>query len=344
VFEIDFLQTSSTAKSADAITARFSVPGRLTPAVIVVDAGYSAAAEVIADHIATWYGTRHVDVVLSTHPDADHLNGIPALFPLLSVGELLIHEPRLHGHDGTDADCTAIHEVVAAAKAASVPVAEPFQGLTRLGGALTVVGPSRDYYEKLLNDQVGTTAVLKSVRHMLAEAASRGRQKVRSVVPWAPAETLVDDSGGTSARNNSSIVVSLSAEGYRALLTGDAGVPALTRACDYMDVIGISGLPLNLLQIPHHGSRHNLDGKLLDRILAMSTGGAHGVQGAVASASALDPAHPHPAVTNAVKRRSFSAYSNMRGHLCCPLSGPGRPWPVASEEPWLDEEEGAEAA
>lgn len=345
VFEIDFLQTSGSSKSSDAITVRLTIPGRLAPAVIVVDAGYAEAAEMIAEHVTSWYGTNRVDVVVSTHPDANHLNGIPALFDLLTVGELLIHDPRRHGHAGTDADCEAIHDVVSAARAAGVPVEEPLAGLQRLGGAMTVVGPSSEYYQELLSQQIGPVALLKSASHLLAEVTSRTLEKKWAVLPWAPAETLVDDHGGTTERNNSSAILSLTADGRRALLTGDAGVPALERACDYMDDTGISLLDLHLFQIPHHGSRRNVHNALLDRLLGTSGVDGTGRYGAgVASAAALDPKHPHPSVTNAVKRRGFSVYTNARGHLNCPLSGPRRPWAPATEEPWYEEDDGASSA
>jgi glyoxylase-like metal-dependent hydrolase (beta-lactamase superfamily II) len=100
VYEVDFLPVESEngpgSKSGDAITLRFSVPDQSNPVVVVIDAGFQATGDAVVSHIKQYYDTDVVDLMISTHPDADHINGLSVVLEQLRVGELLVHQPRLH--------------------------------------------------------------------------------------------------------------------------------------------------------------------------------------------------------------------------------------------------------
>ena len=55
-------------------------------------------------------------------------------------------------------------------------------------------------------------------------------------------------------RNNSSMITLLRVDGRRMLFTADAGMPALERAWDTAEEMGIADVP-TFSQVPHHGSR-----------------------------------------------------------------------------------------
>lgn len=51
------------------------------------------------------------------------------------------------------------------------------------------------------------------------------------------------------------------------LLTADAGEPALNGALDYLDSRNFSVSNFKFVQVPHHGSEHNVGPMLLNRML-----------------------------------------------------------------------------
>jgi hypothetical protein len=90
----------------------------------------------------------------------------------------------------------------------------------------------------------------------------------------------------------------------RILLTGDAGINALNWACDNADTIGIPRQPLDLVQVPHHGSRRNVSPQILDRLLGpiVDEGISRGIT-AIASVPKDNTKPPRKMVTNAFLRR-----------------------------------------
>ncbi len=111
-YEIDFLPVENaegnSRKSGDAIAARLLLAdgGRR---VIVVDGGFRGIGDNLVDHIHQLYHTDVVDIVISTHPDADHINGLERVLTNMNVRELLIHNP--HNHVANVADFENIEAV-----------------------------------------------------------------------------------------------------------------------------------------------------------------------------------------------------------------------------------------
>ena len=72
----------------------------------------------------------------------------------------------------------------------------------------------------------------------------------------------------TSAENETSIILygNMDEKNFF-LLTGDAGIRALNSAADYADESNIDLHDINFHQVPHHGSRHNVSGSVLNRII-----------------------------------------------------------------------------
>ena len=102
-YEIDFLPVDAGERSGDAIALRF---GNLEPdylnqwvtdqTVVVVDGGYQDAGTALVGHIQKYYATDYVDLAVSTHPDANHVNGLRVVLEQMRVGELFLHRPWLH--------------------------------------------------------------------------------------------------------------------------------------------------------------------------------------------------------------------------------------------------------
>ena len=78
-------------------------------------------------------------------------------------------------------------------------------------------------------------------------------------------ETLDCD---TSTENNTSVILAVKLrDSYWAMFTGDAGEPALLGALDWLDYTNFSTSNFKFVQIPHHGSEHNISPAVLDRWL-----------------------------------------------------------------------------
>jgi beta-lactamase superfamily II metal-dependent hydrolase len=306
MFEIDFLSVGEGARSGDAIAMRFTRPdgdGRL--AHVIIDAGFKPSGEKLIDHVEQTYGVDTVDLVVLTHPDGDHIGGMGVLLEGLRVGALAIHDLAANG--GADLKAAqATTELIALAKRRGTGVYDAFQGLNAFGEALLVAGPSQSFYQALVAEEVaqerkGTRR--QAYKSTLREAAERVFARALSRFP---VETDFNDAGGTEARNNTSAIVDLRLGSHRFLFTGDAGVPALNEALDYLDARGRTDRYPDLIQIPHHGSRHNGSRELIAGIAGPHSGERRGVAYvSISEEAARDPRYPSPRITNAFGRRGY---------------------------------------
>ncbi|WP_016881572.1 MULTISPECIES: ComEC/Rec2 family competence protein [unclassified Rhodococcus (in: high G+C Gram-positive bacteria)] len=346
MYQIDFLPVESESgtgsKSGDAIAAQITLDdGR--DVVLVIDGGYGATGESLVEHIRTHYGTDHVDIVVSTHPDADHINGLKYVVETLSVGELLIHRPRNHAANVADfSNLEAVNDLIKTAETRGVTISEPFTGLERWAGQLQILGPTKDYYRELLAQhlQEEKTGVAAGRRSLAASLMTKGRDLLAWALPSLPIETLGED-GETAPRNNTSAIVLLTVDGHRILFTGDAGIPALSAAADRYEVaVGpFSSYPLNTLQAPHHGSRRNLSPSLLNRILGAPGGTYSESFLAPISSAKASPKHPSPKVVNALTRRGGYVVAT-EGQTICLLNEVARPgWSTVAAMPPLVEDD-----
>jgi beta-lactamase superfamily II metal-dependent hydrolase len=311
--EVDFLPVESESgpgsKSGDAIAVRFTVEAEQRNAVMVIDGGFSHIGENLADHIAKYYKTDVVDLVISTHPDADHLNGLSTLIEKVQAKELLIHQPRLHTRDVSDfSNLEALDSLISLAESRGVKITEPFTGLSRFGGQVSVLGPTEYYYEELLEQH------LKEERSGLSHASKSSfgtalRDLLSKTLSYLPIETLGND-GETSPRNNTSVITLLREGSDRLMFTGDAGISSLEEACnEYESTVGEFSInPLSFFQAPHHGSRRNLGPDILDRILGERGNSYSGVTAFISSAK-ISQKHPSPKVVNALSRRGCQVFA-----------------------------------
>src|SRR3989344_7067879 len=100
-FEVDCLPVGEESRCGDAIAVRYGNlhgnPRQQT--VIVIDGGNLEAGEEMIKFLREHYATDHVDYVVSTHPDNDHVSGLRVVLEEMSVGKLLIHRPWCKAED-----------------------------------------------------------------------------------------------------------------------------------------------------------------------------------------------------------------------------------------------------
>lgn len=162
--QIDFLAVDSGEKSGDAIAFRYgNFSHRSLFKVVIIDGGTKDSGNKLVEHINQFYDTNEVDLVICTHPDADHASGLRQIMNQCVVNELWIHKPWDHSehvcdlfHDGRITDnslserlqkaYTYAYELVTLAEDKGIPVREPFAGRQSEDFALTILGPTVDYY------------------------------------------------------------------------------------------------------------------------------------------------------------------------------------------------------
>jgi beta-lactamase superfamily II metal-dependent hydrolase len=357
-FEIDFLPVGDGERSGDAITVRYGLPGAYK--VMVVDGGNKASGEKLVEHIRQNYGTNHVDYLVNTHPDADHASGLEIVLENMTVGEVWLHRPWNYPEkiihwfrDGRitvaslaerlQEAMTHAYRIEELALQYRIPIYEPFTG-SRIGD-FHVLSPTRDWYMDIIAhfDKTPPTKASPLAGGLLARAFDAIVEKVQAWVDERWDFETLPENAETSFDNESSVVLYAWIDKKGILLAGDAGVQALTRAADVLNANKLD-IPASLyfIQIPHHGSRHNVNPTVLNRLLGPIVGAnAIGTKYAFVSAGAKSPTHPRRIVTNAFKRRGVRVCTAKGEHRVLPYNMPQRNnWISAPELPFYDKVEG----
>lgn len=342
--QVDFLPVDSGEKSGDAIALRYGdFSDRSLFKVVVIDGGTMDSGANLVEHIKSYYRTDHVDLVICTHPDADHASGLRELLNNCTVSELWIHKPWDHSeeirdlfHDGritTNSLSERLrkaynyaHQLVEIAEEKGIDVREPFAERESEDGTLTVLGPSIDYYRELLPEFARSPRV-KSLQEKLL--SNRFEKAINWIDENLDIETLGED-GKTSAENRSSAVILFEFGGKKILFTGDAGIDSMKNVIHFAKEKYIDISIVDVFQIPHHGSKRNISPSILDAIKCVQ---------AYASASKEAPKHPARKVTNALKRRGAKVFTTEGISLGFIHNAPRNGWSPATEVPFYNQVE-----
>ena len=359
-YEIDFLPVGNGERSGDAIAVRYGTPGSYK--VMVYDGGTKESGQALVDHIKKYYQTSRVDFVVNSHPDADHASGLAVVLEQLEVGELWMHRPWEHSatikdyfQDGRITDeslaerlktkMAAAYALEELATEKGIPIGEPFRG--EKVGDFVVLSPERDWYIHTLvpefekspeQKKQAEDAALQALLKTFAEAVGK-------TVSWIAEkwniETLREDVE-TSAENESSVVLYGEIDGHGILLTGDAGIRALKTTADFAESRGVRlSNTLRFVQVPHHGSRHNVSTSVLDQIVGLRKSTDDGVttKTAFVSAGKDSTTHPRKMVVNAFIRRGAVVVPTQGQIKCSHHNMPSRGWDSATPLKFSDQVE-----
>jgi len=341
-YEVDFLAVGDGSKSGDAIALRFGnlYGRRQEQTIVVIDGGYSDSGEELVKHIQNYYQTSHVDIVVSTHPDADHANGLAVVLQKMNVNCLWMHRPWSSHHingisnyfrDGRITDNSvsrhlreslgAAYNLEKIANSRNTPIIEPFSGLRDTSGCLTVLSPSRPFYKNILPHYRGTP---DPISKSLSEFTERKDSIIYLRESWEY-ETLDSNEKQTSPENESSTVILLSYEGHNLLFTGDAGIFALEQVADYLELNSFDFSSLNFIQVPHHGSKRNVNSSILNRLLGnIKQKNTKFKTAFISAAKEGFPKHPAKKVTNAFTRRGYHVYVTQGKNILHSYNAPTR--------------------
>ena len=354
-YEVDFLPVGEGEKSGDAIALRFgnllTDPPQQT--VFVIDGGFQDSGKALVSHIQKYYKTTHVDVVVSTHPDNDHASGLEVVLNEMKVDYLMMHQPWNHTDDVSrlfeDSRVTdesvkrALRESLEAARTLetiatrkNIKIVEPFWGVHGYNKIMRVLGPSEDFYKQLLPGYRGTPEPKQGI----ATLGQYVKETIKKVAENWGLETL-DDSGETSAENNSSAILLFTIDSQALLFTADAGIPALSEAVARLRQENFDFSKLTFIQVPHHGSQRNIGPALLNALIGPKLPQQTNIKTAFVSVSPDGaPKHPAKKVTNAFLRRGTPVHATAglaKWHWW--RNAPDRGWVTSIPLPFCEEVE-----
>lgn len=339
-FEIDFLNVES-KKSGDAIPIHYRKDG--ITRIHVTDGGFQSTGDKLVSHINTYYDSpSKIDSIIVTHPDGDHAGGLRKLFEEFEIGELWMLRPWMYADELIDRfsrfksvtnlkmrlkeiypNLVALEEL---ADENGVPIYEPFQG--KRIGEFVVMAPKLESYLNYIVESDKTPEILSNdLNENFSETLSKILESAVNFVRSAWGEEIFS-SDDTSPENNMSIVQYANLCNKRILLTGDAGRLALNETIKYAPSVGLNLPGIDRIQIPHHGSRHNVSSEILDELLGSKLDSkpedGKGTFSAIVSASKDDESHPRKAVVRAFIHRGANVISNENSNIRTSHNAPDR--------------------
>jgi len=350
-YEIDFLPVGE--GSGDAIVIRYGddMDGYH---LHVVDGGRAGTAETIVNHINMFYPNYRIEHMVLSHADDDHATGLVGVMEKIQVKNLWMNRPWLyaaevlhhfHGNftlQGLIDDIKERHpylvELEKLAIQKGTDIHEVFQGSTI--GAFKVLAPMRERYVNSIPDfekapdrytteaaQLPSFGLLRS----LNEATKKWLEEKWDLETLAKTTT-------TSASNESCVVQYGVLNGTGALLTADVGPIGLTEAGNFGAQLGLDRP--EFVQVPHHGSRHNVTPAVLDMWLGPKQPQGTMFGTAFCSVGSNKEDYPRGQVTNAFMRRGFNVYSTRTKWISYSAGG-GHPHAIpAVAEEFANEVEG----
>ena len=278
---VRFFHVGNDTRGGDAILIEL-FDERDNPFVILIDGGYEDTGEKICQHIKTKYDTPIIHLMVNTHPDIDHTSGLKAILENddIEVKKIVMNRPwkdagldPKHFEDGRITENSLAARLKKAfamadkieniANVKKIPVCRAFQGQILEPDVLTVLGPTEESYRNFL------MASEKTPESFVDELNKRSYKKAEleeetynenGIIKWFDEEK-------TSEVNQTSLVLSLKIGKEHFLLTGDAGKATLTNALDFYEKLHWCNCcsDFTVVQLPHHGSRKNINPDILNR-------------------------------------------------------------------------------
>lgn len=275
---IRFFQVGSSSKGGDAILIRL-FDEYDNEHLVLIDGGYKETGDRIVDYIKNECSTKHIDVVFNTHPDKDHISGLVTVLQNddITVGSLVFNRPWKDAkftkemfEDKRITDKSLIkrlkdsfgyaEDLEEVAKSKEIKIYKGVEGVSCFNGILTVLGPSETLYKRGLigSDKTPESYIESGLGDYTPTKYPEEDYEKGKIIEWYNDEQ-------TSAVNQTSLVLAFSLGNKKVLFTGDAGKEALNNALDFYERNGGKAEDFTIVQLPHHGSRKNIDPEIIGR-------------------------------------------------------------------------------
>jgi beta-lactamase superfamily II metal-dependent hydrolase len=247
------------------------------PYVVLIDAGNISDWKKIKDHLTKYYGTHNIDLAIGPHPDNDHMGGFFGLLDDdITISEFWLIDPAkyltqddIKYYRTEDGAMNTVRQIFNKPNDDSqnlidILIGQQINAKTVIAGTkhskvpIKVVGPTADYYGEVVKNMV------KDYRVKVYEEADTTEYDEAEQISVDTAKSSIDTcDDDQSPYNQSSIILLYEPEdGKKILFTGDATCASLIKMIEeYPDIKDI-----DLLKVPHHGSKHNLSSVIIDTL------------------------------------------------------------------------------
>jgi len=309
-YEIEMLNVGN----ADAIILRYINPNG-TEYVVVIDAGNKNDGIKVAEQIKAFTTQKFIDLAICSHPDSDHIGGFFYLIENMRIDEFWIHDPANHVDLGeirksisearlTKSMCKITESIdnninlLEIIRQKGISHKEPFTGVTHNYIPLTVLGPSIPFYESLIKNFRDVKQLFEEEKRL--EYDDKEEHENDYDYLFESLSLTLDADDDKSSENNSSTMIAFHPDnGKKYLFTADTGPMALQEVVDlHFDWTK----DLDWLDVPHHGSKKNLNSSLINHFKPK-----------VAFVSGKGKRkYPSMAVVNALKKVGALVYSTAK--------------------------------
>lgn len=256
-----------------------------------VDNGFDVGEKIVVPFLVR-QGVRNLDWVISTHPDADHLQGLEAVVEHLPASRLAVPGALVSAREyaGLFAACASRGTEICPLTGGQCLYAEP--GLT-----VTALHP------QAAGSRTGDgSAGPGAIAGFSSTGASPG--------------ALAGPSGAKKGSNNFSLVLQLTYGRFRLLLPGDLEKEGMEELLGRLGNQAPQTLASNILLYPHHGSAGGLDPKFLEAVNPQAVIIQVGEDNSFG--------HPAPAVLNYWAQRWVPVYRTDRQGAITVIARPDR--------------------
>lgn len=276
-YHIRFLKCGNGSKGGDAIVIRlFDTDDQQH--IYVIDGGYKENGNEVVEYVNKYCKSTHIDFIINTHPDRDHISGIISILESdLTVGCIVMNRPWKDSgftpeffkdkRITENSLLTRIRETFEAAdkveelaKDKGVRIEKCFRGC-HINHIFEFIGPSESHYKKMLiySDKTPESKFNELNKPYVKRSFEDEEYDGKSFIEWF-------DDENTSEINETSIVTVLNLGARHFLFTGDVGKIGFEQALDYYDRYFKGGTSnFTYVQLPHHGSRKNINPDIINR-------------------------------------------------------------------------------
>lgn len=342
--EIDLLPVERGDHSGDCIALRYGnlEKGGSEQTVIIIDGGYANNAEMLKKHLKDYYncqqnGKVHINIVFLSHPDQDHIEGLVKLFEddeviidnLVTMIPWEVMTPKWfkEGRITQNSLDRKLEDafkllvgLIEVAKKKNVTIIMPTELKNPCvfhGATYRTLGPDLIFYKECIANCEKTPEKAAHVRPMHESSFSAENDNEEDYVPG---KIKWDDTENTSPINESSHIMLFEYDGHRILFCGDAGKDALNKAITTAKENNIDLTNLDIIKMPHHGSRKNVNPTIMNFL------GKQNTSCYIPCKVNDEGHHPSKRLVNMLLEKGFRVYKTSGSTLHRGWNAPDRGW------------------
>lgn len=274
---IRFCQVGTESKGGDAIIIRL-FDEKDNETLLLIDGGYKETGNAVINFIKKNCTTTKIKIMFNTHPDRDHISGLKTILESdeVTVENLILNRPwrdakftkemfedkRITDNSLIkrlkDAFCLA-EDIEGIAKKKGVKIYPQFRDESGKLELLNVLGPSKELYKKglLASDKTPKSYIESGLGTYTPVEYTEVDYEEGEEIEWYNDEE-------TAEINQTSLIMALHLGDTKVLFTGDAGKVAIKEALRFYKSIGGNPKDFTIVQLPHHGSRKNIDPEIIN--------------------------------------------------------------------------------